>query len=315
MINWRYIKGLNENNGASPLYTFLLFCWKRNSTLAHFDNVPELKYSETNDITANLINPANASNSWGHIITQKATNQSIDTAFTFNSTVTIKDNIYLTGGKTLYLNGTTTASNYINYSSSLIQIAGNTKVTGTFETTGTTKSGGKLTVQSGGAQIVAGGLTVTSGDITANSGSASFSGTTYSGGKLTVNSGGAAITGDTVITNGKCQAVYFNATSDKRAKTDIKPLEIDALDLIKRVQLYSFKYKDSDLPSIGILAQDVQDVNIEGFDLVDNKQASGIDMDYMSIHESKLTYILWKAIQEQQKEIDELKAQIKSLTK
>ena len=127
-------------------------------------------------------------------------------------------------------------------------------------------------------------------------------------------SDGLNVSGSMACTN-KCEAVYFNATSDKRAKTNLKPLEINALDLIKRVQLYSFKYKDSDLPSIGILAQDVQDVNIEGFDLVDNKQASGVDMDYMSIHESKLTYILWKAIQEQQKEIEELKTQIKNLTK
>ena len=113
------------------------------------------------------------------------------------------------------------------------------------------------------------------------------------------------------VYDGSCTATYFNATSDYRAKKDFKLLDIDALELIKKVQLYSFKYKDSNQPSIGIIAQDVQDINIDGFDLVDNKEASGANFDYMSIHESKLVYILWKAIQEQQKEIEELKKLIK----
>ena len=108
----------------------------------------------------------------------------------------------------------------------------------------------------------------------------------------------------------KCEATYFNAVSDYRAKKDFKLLDIDALELIKKVRLYSFNYKDSNQPSIGIIAQDVQDININGFDLVDNKTATGENFDYMSIHESKLIYILWKAIQEQQKEIEELKLQL-----
>jgi len=107
--------------------------------------------------------------------------------------------------------------------------------------------------------------------------------------------------------DGSCTAVYFNATSDYRAKKDFHLLDINALDLIKKIQLYSFKYKESNMPSIGIIAQDVQDININGFKLVDNENATGDNLDYMTIHESKLVYILWKAIQEQQKEIEELK--------
>ena len=125
------------------------------------------------------------------------------------------------------------------------------------------------------------------------------------------------ITGDKITLNGdnhggdgSCTAVYFNATSDYRAKKDFKLLNIDALNLIKKVQLYSFKYKDSNTPSIGMIAQDVQDINIEGFKLVSNEEASGANFDYMTIHESKLIYILWKAIQEQQAEIEQLKQQL-----
>lgn len=108
-----------------------------------------------------------------------------------------------------------------------------------------------------------------------------------------------------------CRAQYFDATSDRRAKTDIKPINQSVLPLVINTQLYSFKYKDLDTPSIGIIAQDIQDVDFDGFSLVDNKEATGQDMDYMSIHESKLVYILWKAVQEQQVEIEELKRQLK----
>ena len=119
------------------------------------------------------------------------------------------------------------------------------------------------------------------------------------------------IVNDKIHSDQQCEALFFNATSDYRAKKDFKSLNLKALDLIKKIPLYSFKYKESDLPSIGIIAQDVQDVEINGFKLVDNENATGENMDYMNLHESKLIYILWKAIQEQQKEIEELKAQLK----
>lgn len=128
---------------------------------------------------------------------------------------------------------------------------------------------------------------------------------------MSANCTAQAISATTLTASDKCEAVYFNATSDRRAKTDIKPINQSVLPLIINTQLYSFKYKDLDTPSIGIIAQDVQDVDFDGFSLVDNKEATGQDMDYMSIHESKLIYVLWKAVQEQQKEIEELKAQIK----
>lgn len=119
------------------------------------------------------------------------------------------------------------------------------------------------------------------------------------------------VSAQNLYSTGICEAQYFNATSDRRAKTDIKPISQSVLPLVTSTQLYSFKYKDLDTPSIGIIAQDVRDVDFNGFSLVDNKEATGQDMDYMSIHESKLIYVLWKAVQEQQKEIEELKAQIK----
>lgn len=116
------------------------------------------------------------------------------------------------------------------------------------------------------------------------------------------------------------QGTYFNATSDKRAKTDIIQSTFSALDIINKLTIYNFKYKSDNSNSIGIIAQEALKVNTGGFDLVINPQASGENGDYMSVKESKLVYIAWKAIQEQQKiidnqskEIEELKQLVKTL--
>ena len=65
----------------------------------------------------------------------------------------------------------------------------------------------------------------------------------------------------------------------------------------------------------GILAQDLLKVQPENLDLVSNKNATGIDGDYMSIKNDKLMFVLMKAIQEQQEEIQALKEEIKNLRK
>ena len=115
-------------------------------------------------------------------------------------------------------------------------------------------------------------------------------------------------------------ALYFNATSDRRAKTDIIQSTFSALDIINKLPIYNFKYKSDNSNSIGIIAQEALKVNAGNFNLVINPQASGENDDYMSVKESKLVYIAWKAIQEQQniidnqsKEIEELKQLVKTL--
>ena len=272
MIHWRYTKGLNQDGNGNSLYTFLSFKAPQTDN-ASFDAVPELLYS-------NSSNGFGSADTWGHVITQKATGQSIDTEFTFNN------NIKLIANKKIH---SATTDNDTNHD--IIKISANNDNV-TFGAPGFSNFDFASKIRAyAGLMTPSGQNIVSGGDVTA-------------GGNVTASSN--------ITAGGKCEAIYFNATSDSRAKTDLAPLSINALDLIKRVQLYSFKYKDSKLPSIGILAQDVKDVDIEGFKLVDNEEASGIDMDYMSIHESKLIYILWKAIQEQQKEIDDLKAQLGS---
>ena len=118
--------------------------------------------------------------------------------------------------------------------------------------------------------------------------------------------------------DGQIQAVSFNATSDKRAKTNIKRLDQEkALDIVNKLPVYSFNYKKDNTPSIGVLAQEaaVYDGAIPNFSLVNNEQATGENGDYQTVKESKLVYILWAAIQEQSHQINQLKSQLKELQK
>lgn len=111
----------------------------------------------------------------------------------------------------------------------------------------------------------------------------------------------------------KVEALYFNATSDKRAKENLCAYTDSALDIINRVQVYTFNYRHHDKRTVGLLAQDLLDYTLNGVCLVDNINATGVDNDYMTINESKLVYILWKAIQEQQALINQLEERIKKL--
>ena len=122
----------------------------------------------------------------------------------------------------------------------------------------------------------------------------------------------------TITCSNQITAVSFNATSDKRAKTNIKRLDQEkALDIVNKLPVYSFNYKKDNIPSIGVLAQEaaVYDGAIPNFSLVNNEQATGENGDYQTIKESKLVYILWAAIQEQSRQINQLKSQLKELQK
>lgn len=134
----------------------------------------------------------------------------------------------------------------------------------------------------------------------------------------TISSANGVISSKRLTATDYCQAKYFNSTSDLRAKRGVKNAAFDALDIIKNVSVKCFQYQDEDEEapySIGIIAQDVLDYPADKFELVNNPEASGVPGDYMTIKESKLVYILWKALQEQQEEIEELTETIKQMKK
>lgn len=113
-----------------------------------------------------------------------------------------------------------------------------------------------------------------------------------------------------IYANSKCEAQFFNATSDIRAKDNLILLPKNMLDLVNKVSVYTFNYKNN--PSLrlpGLIAQDLVDYDIDGAKLVDNLDADG-ENSFMSIHESKLIYVLWGAVQELSEEVKELKKQL-----
>lgn len=141
-------------------------------------------------------------------------------------------------------------------------------------------------------------------------------GTTTLNDKLTINCENEKSIETTggIYSDKQCEALYFNARSDKRAKENITPATYNALDLIKNLPIYNFNYKSKPEEKVtGILAQDLLEVQPEGLDLVSNVNATGEDGDYMSIKNDKLMFVLMKAIQEQQEQIEKLQTELKQL--
>ena len=137
-------------------------------------------------------------------------------------------------------------------------------------------------------------------------GSASFSIQDSGGNNLLSFSDNKATFKNEVVSEVSVTARYFNALSDRHLKTNINTIEDSVLPFITSTPVYTFNYKkDPTIPVIGIMAQDVLDKNINDFNLV-KKNGNG----YYEIKESKMIYILWKAVQEQQKQIEALQARL-----
>ena len=182
-----------------------------------------------------------------------------------------------------------TTDNTLSYAKPLVRCYGKLEVKDTVDFSSTLKSGsytctGNLTVQGTAESVFTGAIK------------------------------GAGLTSTTqIIATSYCQASYFNATSDKRAKENIHLSTYSALDLIKKVQVYNYQYKNTSDRVTGIMAQDLLEAQPKELDLVSNVQATGENGDYMSIKTDKLVSVLWKAIQEQQEQIEELKKEVLNL--
>lgn len=137
----------------------------------------------------------------------------------------------------------------------------------------------------------------------------------YRGFTIFKNSGNYYTFFNTIIkTTNKCEALYFNTTSDIRAKENIKPATFNAVEIVKSLPIQTFNYVDSKAPSIGVIAQDAAKIDLgTAFNLVDNLNATGENGDFMTVKETKLVYILWKALQEQSKMIEQLQKQVANL--
>ena len=105
----------------------------------------------------------------------------------------------------------------------------------------------------------------------------------------------------------------FYAASDRRLKENIKDLDLNCLDLVNNINLREFSWKTDEMhkPVIGAIAQELRQVLPEKYvhEFIGGQET---DDEYLSINDSKLVYLLIGAIQEQQKEIESLKAKIGS---
>jgi hypothetical protein len=101
---------------------------------------------------------------------------------------------------------------------------------------------------------------------------------------------------------GTTSAVAYNTTSDYRLKEDFK--QIKGLDLVSKIKVYDFKWKDNDARMDGVIAHELQEV--VPYAVTGKKD----DKEFQSVDYSKLVPILVQAIQEQQKQIEELKTLI-----
>ena len=82
---------------------------------------------------------------------------------------------------------------------------------------------------------------------------------------------------------------------------------------INKLQIYTYNYINKPESVTGIIAQELLEAQPKELDLVSNINASGENGDYMSIKNDKLVFILMKAIQEQQEQIEKLQEQLNKL--
>jgi hypothetical protein len=103
--------------------------------------------------------------------------------------------------------------------------------------------------------------------------------------------------------------VIYGVGSDYRLKEDYK--DFNGLEKLSAIKVYDFKYKIDGYRMEGVIAHELQEVvpyAVTGFK--DEKNNDGTDK-IQNVDYSKIVPILVKAIQEQQAQIEELKAKIK----
>jgi len=103
--------------------------------------------------------------------------------------------------------------------------------------------------------------------------------------------------------SGTLNATTFNSLSDEREKKNIKTLD-SALDKTLSLRGVSFTYNDTDIDSIGVIAQEVEEV-------IPEVVSTGSD-DLKSVSYGNIVGLLIEAIKEQQNQINVLKDQTES---
>lgn len=285
-----HIKGCDD---ANVIYTWIE--WPD-----HGGITPLIKYNITNNLTG--------AQPLGNIITSEAENQKINKAISIPNIQEIKKLDFFSAGS-ISLNSDNTAWKFLSEADKNLEINSQVEL----NLYGTTK-----TYLQAGSDATSITLTSTTVDTTTTSIiTHKAKEHNFSSGYVTIGNGGNATKEDySLYIQKSCNALYFNATSDIRAKTKVQHASFKALNIVKSLPVYTFNYKETGSPAIGLIAQDAAKISFgSDFSLVNNETASGENGDYMTIKESKLIYILWKAIQEQQEQINYLTSLVKDLSR
>lgn len=321
MLHWEHIKGFNgSNNGGNPLNVFSVIEWTRNSV------TPSSGKVTSNDMPklALLSNNPQGSVFQHDNTTGKLKNNLVEGVSGYSCGSLVATNVINTFNYTNYFNGLTYFSNNLETNGDIYFWDSHRIYFEKFQGTDLDylswiysdndadwleihgHNGIRFSTKKDGTERVIAYLGYN------NSYPKSFIlGPTSIISSTTVQAGYDLFVGDYVKINNYCQALYFNATSDKRAKENFHTLNNGFLDIVKNMQVYGFNYKDNaDTRTIGLIAQEIQDIDIDGFSLVENKNATGENGDFMMIRESKLIYVLLGAVQELTKEVEELKKKL-----
>jgi hypothetical protein len=100
---------------------------------------------------------------------------------------------------------------------------------------------------------------------------------------------------------------YFDAYSDIRLKENIINIDEQSLKtFIETTSIKSFNYKSNGNRTVGIIAQDIENIEIDGA-----KFTSTNEDGYLQVHETKFVYLLWNYCQQLNKRIKELESKVK----
>ena len=124
-------------------------------------------------------------------------------------------------------------------------------------------------------------------------------------GKLTTSNsltvdGTSQLNGDVTVTG------YVNATSDIRLKENIDDINEDTIkSMVENTPIKAFNYKCNGNRTIGLMAQDIENIDINGATFTDKNEDGNL-----FVRESKLVYILWNYCQQLNGRIKELEKKV-----
>lgn len=102
-------------------------------------------------------------------------------------------------------------------------------------------------------------------------------------------------------------------TSDRRRKENFAPIKDSYLDIVLNTPVLNYNYKGSKKQQVGIIAQDLENAVKNNIDCFVSKEDTIELKDKRSLNETKLIYILWKSIQEQNDYIQKLEKRLNDL--